>query len=62
MFVLPRDDPTTSTYIMPPTFSYTFDNHYYKGKTSFSTGLFINNEFVDGSGKTTIELVDATLS
>lgn len=29
---------------MPATFDYTFDNDAYKGKTSFSTGLFIGGE------------------
>ena len=35
--------------IMPETFTYEFDTTVYKGKTSFSTGLFINGKFVDGS-------------
>lgn len=29
---------------MPKTFEHTFDHDSYKGKTSFSTGLFINGE------------------
>ena len=34
---------------MPKTFTYKFDTAVYKGTTSFSTGLFINNKWVDGS-------------
>ncbi|KAF8584887.1 aldehyde dehydrogenase [Ramaria rubella] len=45
---------------MPTTFTHSFDNHYFKGKTSFSTGLFINNEFVDGSDNTTIDIFNPT--
>ena len=40
---------------MPQTFQHTFDTPVYKGKTSFSTGLYINGEWVDGSKGTTIE-------
>ena len=40
---------------MPETFTYKFDTPVFKGETSFSTGLFINNEWVDGSDNTTIE-------
>ncbi|KXN88375.1 Aldehyde dehydrogenase [Leucoagaricus sp. SymC.cos] len=40
---------------MPHTFSYQWDTPAYKGSTSFSTGLFIGGEFVDGVKKTTIE-------
>jgi len=29
---------------MPATFEHTFDHDSYKGKTSFSTGLFIGGE------------------
>jgi hypothetical protein len=40
---------------MPATFTHEFDTPAYKGKTSFSTGLFIGGKFVDGSDQTTIE-------
>lgn len=40
---------------MPPTFSYNWDTPVYKGRTSYSTGLFINGQFVDGVKKQTIE-------
>jgi aldehyde dehydrogenase (NAD+) len=40
---------------MPETFSTQWNTPVYKGATSFSTGLFINGEFVDGVKKTTIE-------
>ncbi|KAL5478608.1 hypothetical protein ACEPAI_2793 [Sanghuangporus weigelae] len=33
---------------MPQTFSYDFDTPTFKGKTSFSTGLYINGKSVDG--------------
>ena len=33
---------------MPQTFTYKFDTPVYKGTTSFSTGIFINNKFEDG--------------
>ena len=42
---------------MAPNFEYTFDTAAHKGKTSFSTGLFIDGKFVDGSKGTTIEYV-----
>ncbi|TEB33828.1 aldehyde dehydrogenase [Coprinellus micaceus] len=45
---------------MPSTFSYEWDTPAYKGKTSFNTGLFINGQFVDGSNKTTIDVVNPT--
>lgn len=40
---------------MPETFSYTFDTAAFKGKTTISTGLYIDGKFVDGSKKGTIE-------
>ncbi|KAG5985674.1 hypothetical protein E4U52_001070, partial [Claviceps spartinae] len=45
---------------MPSTFSYQWDTPAYKGKTEFNTGLFINGQFVDGSNKTTIDVVNPT--
>ena len=41
---------------MPEVFTYEFDHPHHKGKSSFSTGLFINGQFVDGVDKTYIEL------
>jgi len=55
--LLPR---TTLHTTMPGTFTHSFDNHYFKGKTSFSTGLFIDGEFVDGSDKTEIDVINPT--
>jgi len=43
---------------MPATFSYEWDTPKYKGKSSFSTGLFIDGKFVDGSNKTTIDVIN----
>ena len=40
---------------MPTTFTHDFNTPAFKGKVSFSTGLFINGQFVDGSDNTTIE-------
>ncbi|KAJ2924338.1 hypothetical protein H1R20_g12754, partial [Candolleomyces eurysporus] len=45
---------------MPSTFSYEWNTEAFKGKTSFNTGLFINGKFVDGSNKTTIDVVNPT--
>ncbi|TCD60304.1 aldehyde dehydrogenase (NAD(P)(+)) ald5 [Steccherinum ochraceum] len=45
---------------MPQTFEYTFDTPVYKGKTSFSTGLYINGQWVDGSKGTTIDVINPT--
>ena len=42
---------------MPETFTYAFETPVYKGKTTFSTGLFIDGKWVDGHNKTTIEYV-----
>ncbi|KAF7792809.1 hypothetical protein EIP86_003908 [Pleurotus ostreatoroseus] len=43
---------------MPETFTYEFDTTVFKGKTSFSTGLFINGKFVDGSEGGLIDVVN----
>ncbi|KAI0791844.1 aldehyde dehydrogenase [Abortiporus biennis] len=43
---------------MPGIFTYKFDTPVYKGESSFSTGLFVNGEFVDGSNKTTIDIIN----
>ncbi|CAL1697198.1 unnamed protein product [Somion occarium] len=43
---------------MPSTFSYQFDTPSHKGITEFSTGLFINGEFVDGSENSTIDVIN----
>ncbi|KIM51127.1 hypothetical protein SCLCIDRAFT_1224821 [Scleroderma citrinum Foug A] len=45
---------------MPTAFTYEFDTPVYKGKVSFNTGLFINGQFVDGSKKTTMDVVNPT--
>ncbi|KAF9526799.1 aldehyde dehydrogenase [Crepidotus variabilis] len=45
---------------MPATFTYQFDTPLYKGTSSFSTGIFIDGKFVDGSNKTTIDVVNPT--
>lgn len=42
---------------MPSSFSYQWETPAYKGKTEFSTGIFINGKFVDGSNNSTIEYV-----
>ena len=40
---------------MPSIFTHEFNTPTYKGKVSFSTGIFINGQFVDGSDGKTIE-------
>ncbi|TFK33766.1 aldehyde dehydrogenase domain-containing protein [Crucibulum laeve] len=45
---------------MPTTFDYTWDTPAYKGTTSFNTGLYIGGKFVDGSNKTTIDVINPT--
>jgi aldehyde dehydrogenase (NAD+) len=45
---------------MPQVFTYEFDHHHHKGKSSFSTGLFINGRFVDGVDKTYIDVINPT--
>jgi aldehyde dehydrogenase (NAD+) len=39
----------------PPSFSHEFTTGPFKGKSEFSTGLFINGQFVDGVEGKTIE-------
>ncbi|THU99012.1 aldehyde dehydrogenase [Dendrothele bispora CBS 962.96] len=41
-------------------FTHEFDTPAYKGKVSFPTGLFIDGKFVDGSDKTTIDVINPT--
>ncbi|KAF7798220.1 hypothetical protein EIP86_009437 [Pleurotus ostreatoroseus] len=43
---------------MPETFTYTFDTPVYKGTSSFSTGVFINGKFVDGSDGSMIDVIN----
>ncbi|TCD60300.1 aldehyde dehydrogenase (NAD(P)(+)) ald5 [Steccherinum ochraceum] len=43
---------------MPDTFTHTFDTPLFKGKTSFSTGLYIDGKWVDGVKGTTIDVVN----
>ncbi|KAH9947062.1 aldehyde dehydrogenase [Amylocystis lapponica] len=43
---------------MPQVFSNEFNTPVFKGKTSFNTGLFIDNKFVDGSSQETIEVTN----
>ncbi|PFH44910.1 hypothetical protein AMATHDRAFT_51858 [Amanita thiersii Skay4041] len=45
---------------MPSVFTYEFNTPAFKGKTSFNTGLYVNGQFVDGSDKTTIDVVNPT--
>ncbi|KAI6157364.1 aldehyde dehydrogenase [Pisolithus tinctorius] len=45
---------------MPTVFTHEFNTPVYKGKVSFNTGLFINGQFVDGSDRTTIDVVNPT--
>ncbi|KAI6032739.1 aldehyde dehydrogenase [Pisolithus orientalis] len=45
---------------MPTVFTHEFNTSVYKGKVSFNTGLFINGQFVDGSDRTTIDVVNPT--
>jgi aldehyde dehydrogenase (NAD+) len=45
---------------MPTTFTHEWDTPQHKGKTSFNTGLFIGGKFVDGSNKTTIDVINPT--
>jgi aldehyde dehydrogenase (NAD+) len=44
-----------SIVIMPSTFAHEFKTPTFQTKVAFSTGLFINGQFVDGSDNTTIE-------
>ncbi|KAL5534907.1 hypothetical protein ACEPAF_2997 [Sanghuangporus sanghuang] len=45
---------------MPQTFEYTWDTPAYKGKTSFSTGLFIGGKSVDAVDGETFDVVNPT--
>ncbi|OAX35843.1 aldehyde dehydrogenase [Rhizopogon vinicolor AM-OR11-026] len=45
---------------MPSAFTHEFNTPAFKGKVSFSTGLFINGQFVDGSDNTTIDVINPT--
>lgn len=47
---------------MPSTFTHEFNASAFKAKVSFSTGIFINGQFLDGSDNTTIEYYDLPLS
>ena len=40
---------------MPSTFTYKFDTPSFKGSSTFNTGLFINNEWVDPVKPETVE-------
>ncbi|KAG0699497.1 aldehyde dehydrogenase domain-containing protein [Suillus ampliporus] len=45
---------------MPSTFTHEFNAHAFKAKVSFSTGIFINGQFQDGSDNTTIDVINPT--
>ncbi|KAF8066470.1 aldehyde dehydrogenase [Lyophyllum atratum] len=45
---------------MPATFTHEWNTAAFKGKASFSTGLYINGQFVDGANKTDIEVINPT--
>ncbi|KAH7886884.1 aldehyde dehydrogenase domain-containing protein [Phlebopus sp. FC_14] len=45
---------------MPAVFTHQFDNPSYKGQVSFSTGIFIDNKFTDGSDGTSIDIINPT--
>lgn len=56
LLYIPNSHPHNSHIpIMPSTFAHEFNAPAFKGKVSFSTGIFINGQFVDGSDNTTIE-------
>ena len=44
------------------TFSHEFNYETFKGKVSFSTGIFIDGEFSPGNNNTTIEYVLVVLT
>jgi len=46
--------------IMPSTFAHEFKTPTFQTKVAFSTGLFINGQFVDGSDNTTIDVINPT--
>ncbi|KAI0638767.1 aldehyde dehydrogenase [Trametes polyzona] len=43
---------------MPETFVHKFDTPVFKGEVSVPLGLYINGKFVDGSNKTTIDVIN----
>ncbi|KAI0818922.1 aldehyde dehydrogenase [Irpex lacteus] len=45
---------------MVQTWTQDFDTPLFKGKVTVKTGLFINNEWVDGSGSSRIDAIDPT--
>ncbi|KAJ3527925.1 hypothetical protein NM688_g8060 [Phlebia brevispora] len=45
---------------MPQIFNYTFNTSVYKGTSNFSTGLYINGKFVDGSEGGSIDVINPT--
>ncbi|KAG1767109.1 aldehyde dehydrogenase domain-containing protein [Suillus occidentalis] len=45
---------------MPSTFTHEFNASAFKGKVSFSTGIFINGQFQDGSDNSTIDVINPT--
>lgn len=45
---------------MPSTFSHEWNTPLFKGKTSYSTGLYIDGQFVDGSNNTKIDVINPT--
>ncbi|KAG8723444.1 aldehyde dehydrogenase (NAD(P)(+)) ald5, partial [Ceratobasidium sp. 395] len=45
---------------MPSVFDYSFDNHGHPIKVKFNTGLYIDGKWVDGSNKTTIDVINPT--
>jgi aldehyde dehydrogenase (NAD+) len=45
---------------MPSTFAHEFKTPTFQTKVAFSTGLFINGQFVDGSDNTTIDVINPT--
>ncbi|KAF8423745.1 aldehyde dehydrogenase domain-containing protein [Boletus edulis BED1] len=47
---------------MPSVFTHEFNTPAYKGKVSFDTGIFINGKFVDGSDRTTIDVINPSES
>jgi hypothetical protein len=60
MFAPNPRDPFNTLSATPATmshFSYNFDTESFKKKVEFPTGVFINNEFSEGSTGKTIECV-----
>ncbi|KAG8220341.1 aldehyde dehydrogenase domain-containing protein [Butyriboletus roseoflavus] len=45
---------------MPSVFTHEFNTPAFKGKVSFGTGIFINGQFIDGSDRTTIDVINPT--